>query len=139
MATLYNRTGRTGGAASDIDGEDGNNLSDGDICVYSSAPSSDEFDLYMLDADSGATADNLDVIAPATNPGSKRWIRCKNTIWLGLINQSADPPEPASGQCVIWASDGTEKGDAGDVMIAVNVGGTTKVGTLFDYSGGAAW
>ena len=52
---------------------------------------------------------------------------------------SADPSEPASGDTVIWASDGTGKGDAGDVMIASNVGGTTKYGTLFDYSGGAAW
>jgi hypothetical protein len=59
--------------------------------------------------------------------------------FVRLLEQSADPPEPAAGKCIIWLSDGTGKGDAGDVMIASNVGGTTKYGTLFDYSGGTPW
>jgi hypothetical protein len=58
---------------------------------------------------------------------------------LGMKQLSADPSAPATGYSVIWASDGTGKGDAGDVMIASNVGGTTKYATLFDYSAGAAW
>jgi hypothetical protein len=53
--------------------------------------------------------------------------------------QSSDPAEPASGKCVTWASDGTGKGDAGDFLIACNVGGTTTWGTLFDASAGSAW
>ena len=40
---------------------------------------------------------------------------------------------------VIWQSDGTGKGDAGDVLIAAKTSGTTKWATLFDHSGGAAW
>lgn len=56
-----------------------------------------------------------------------------------LKEQSSDPDEPAEGVAVIWLSDGTGKGDDGDVMIAVKAGGTTKYGTLFDHSGGSAW
>lgn len=62
-----------------------------------------------------------------------------STERLNLLERSADPPEPENGKGVIWLSDGTGKGDDGDVMIAVNVDGTTLYGTLFDYSGGAAW
>jgi len=36
-------------------------------------------------------------------------------------------------------ADGSGKGDDGDVLIASNPDGTTKWGTLFDYSGGGAW
>jgi len=48
---------------------------------------------------------------------------------------SADPADPADGETVQWVSDGTGSGDAGDVMMKINVGGTTKVTTLVDYSG----
>jgi hypothetical protein len=58
---------------------------------------------------------------------------------LGLLERSADPVEPGEGECVIWMSDGTGKGDDGDVMIASQAGGTTKYGTLFDHSAGGSW
>lgn len=58
---------------------------------------------------------------------------------LGLLERSADPVEPGVGQCVIWMSDGTGKGDDGDIMVASNVDGTTLTSTLFDYSAGDAW
>ena len=58
---------------------------------------------------------------------------------IGGLERSADPPEPAEGFYVIWMSDGTEKGDDGDVLIASNPDGTTKFGTIFDYSGGGGW
>lgn len=56
-----------------------------------------------------------------------------------LTRQVGDPPEPLAGKGIIWLSDGTGLGDAGDVMIAVNDGTNTKYGTLFDFSGGSAW
>lgn len=59
--------------------------------------------------------------------------------YFGLREKSADPSEPAEGQCVIWMSDGTQKGDDGDVLIAAKAGGTTKWTTLFDHSAGDAW
>ena len=52
---------------------------------------------------------------------------------------SSDPTEPAEGEYKIWMSDGSGKGDDGDVMIASKAGGTTNYGTLFDHSAGAAW
>ena len=58
---------------------------------------------------------------------------------LKIIERSSDPAEPSEGECVIWMSDGTGKGDDGDVMIASQAGGTTNYGTLFDHSGGAGW
>ena len=47
---------------------------------------------------------------------------------------SSDPADPDAGNSVQWVSDGTGTGDAGDVMLKVNVAGTTKVITLIDYS-----
>lgn len=55
----------------------------------------------------------------------------------GSITQkplSADPADPAEGYSVTWVSDGTDSGDAGDVMMKINVGGVTKTVTLVDYS-----
>ena len=47
---------------------------------------------------------------------------------------SSDPSDPDAGNSVQWVSDGTGTGDAGDVMMKINVGGTTKIITLIDYS-----
>ena len=55
----------------------------------------------------------------------------------GAVTQeplSSDPADPDAGNSVQWVSDGTGTGDAGDVLLKVNVGGTTKVITLIDYS-----
>jgi hypothetical protein len=55
----------------------------------------------------------------------------------GAVTQeplSSDPSDPDEGNSVQWVSDGTGTGDAGDVMLKVNVAGTTKVITLIDYS-----
>jgi hypothetical protein len=35
---------------------------------------------------------------------------------------------------VQWVSDGTGSGDAGDVMMKINVAGTVKTVTIVDYS-----
>jgi len=64
---------------------------------------------------------------------------CKIAEAIQGLERASDPTEPATGEYVIWMSDGTGKGDDGDVLIASNPDGTTKFGTLFDYSGGAAW
>ena len=62
----------------------------------------------------------------------------KDKYFKGL-ERSSDPPQPSEGQWVLWMSDGTGKGDDGDVMIASTAGGTTTYGTIFDHSGGGAW
>jgi len=57
------------------------------------------------------------------------------------IERSADPPEPAEGEFVLWMSDGSGYGEDGDFCIATNVGGVTKKTTLFDFawSGNDTW
>jgi len=55
----------------------------------------------------------------------------------GAVTQqplSSDPADPDNGNSVQWVSDGTGSGDAGDVMMKINVGGTTKIITLVDFS-----
>jgi hypothetical protein len=58
---------------------------------------------------------------------------------LTIFEKGADPSAPGNGECVIWMSDGSGKGDDGDVMIASNTGAGAKYATLFDYSAGSAW
>lgn len=65
------KTTLTGGGATALDSIDGASLTDGDIafvCV------SGILYVYRLNASSGATDDGLNVIAPDTNAGNKRWI-----------------------------------------------------------------
>jgi hypothetical protein len=113
---------------------------------------------------SDATPDTLsrDTILASTNSGAAvdfsagtKDVRCVHpadrTIYadddgtvsidsiLKLLERSSDPDEPAEGEAVIWMSDGTGKGDYGDVLIASRAGGTTKWGTLFDHWGGSDW
>ena len=55
------------------------------------------------------------------------------------LERSSDPAEPAEGEFIIWLSDGTGKGDDGDVMIASKAAGQANFATLFDHSAGAAY
>jgi len=80
----------------------------------------------------------MDTIIGITEHGGGEGVITLDAV-LQLIERSADPSAPAEGQCVIWMSDGTGKGDDGDVLIASTAGGTTKWATLFDHSAGAAW
>lgn len=53
---------------------------------------------------------------------------------ITLVDQATDPANPDAGNMVMWVSDGTGAGSAGDVMMKINVGGTTKTVALVDYS-----
>ncbi len=63
------------------------------------------------------------------------------SVWpaLTILEKSSDPVQPAEGETVVWMSDGTGKGDDGDVMIASTAGGVTNYTTLFDHSTGTLW
>ena len=50
-----------------------------------------------------------------------------------------DPTQPDEGEGVIWMSDGTGKGDDGDILFASQAGGVTNYAIVFDHSAGAAW
>lgn len=70
MAKLYIRTGITGGSANDLDGVDGNILSNKDVCFTFS--SGGTFVPFMLNETSGAASSST-IVAPAVNAGNKRW------------------------------------------------------------------
>jgi len=50
------------------------------------------------------------------------------------LRESAQPSAPDSGASQIWMSNGTGTGDAGDIMVIINSGGTIKTNTLIDFS-----
>ena len=52
---------------------------------------------------------------------------------------SSDPDEPEEGKAKIWMSDGTGKGDDGDLIIAAKAGGVTRWGILWDFSAASLW
>ncbi|KKK78808.1 hypothetical protein LCGC14_2839860, partial [marine sediment metagenome] len=53
---------------------------------------------------------------------------------LSLIEQGADPSNPAEGNINIWQSDGTGFGDDGDLVAETQAGAVTKTATLIDFS-----
>ena len=73
--TMYTRTLRTGGTSDALDGIDGDDLSEGDIATVYLTDGGIEYKYnYRMDATSGASESDPDIIAPDDNPGSKRWI-----------------------------------------------------------------
>lgn len=53
---------------------------------------------------------------------------------LALVAQSVDPPDPPSGNAIIWMSDGTGTGADGDIMFKVTNGaGTTQTTNLITF------
>lgn len=70
--TVYIKIGLTGGGAGDLDGIDGNDLLDGDICFV--LETGTQYANYVLDDDLGAGEDSPDIIVPDTNPGTKCWV-----------------------------------------------------------------
>ena len=71
----YHCTALTGGGDGALDAIDGNQLEDG-YRAYVIIAATQTFYVYILDADSGAGDNGTTVIAPDTNPGAKRWLKC---------------------------------------------------------------
>lgn len=86
-----------------------------------------------------ATDINVDQIDVTTiNNTTLNVTEIKTTDFQGY-EKSSDPATPAEGHYKIWMSDGTGKGDDGDVLIVSTAGGTTTYKILFDKSAGGAW
>lgn len=93
--------GPSGGTSDFLDGIDGltggpivngqaTPLQDGDI-AYVGSESGDSVTTYILDEDSGQTPDGVGMVAPATNPGLKRWKRKKSYIDQTEVLQAVYP------------------------------------------------
>ena len=95
--------------------------------------------VYNLDHDSfaGFVAEEHIDWTDATDDLKTTGMSCVGHV--KMLERSSDPSEPSEGECVIWMSDGTGKGDDGDIIIASKAGGVTNWTTLFDHSLGAAW
>jgi len=50
------------------------------------------------------------------------------------LDQAAEPGDPADNDAVLWVSNGTGAGDAGDLMCKITEGGGTTTFTMADYS-----
>ena len=75
--------------------------------------------------------------APATTPQKRSFVAgdvIDLDAPLNFTGLSADPDDPVDGEAVLWISDGTDSGDAGDVMMKINVGDTVKTATVVDFS-----
>lgn len=98
----YRKNGFTGGGDNDVDGID---VTESGFLVYSSCfvtvdVGEDVFVNIMYEArESGATADDYNVIIPVNPPayaGDIRWHRCNDPIWAG----DSPPTTPFEG--LIW-------------------------------------
>lgn len=50
-----------------------------------------------------------------------------------------NPEKPANGDATAWVSDGTGLGNAGDMILASTISGTTKYTIIHAYSSGVTW
>jgi hypothetical protein len=89
--TVYmSKTGLIGGEATKLDSIDGAVLVDNDAAFVN--VSNVQY-IYRLDADSGAVESSPNIIAPDTNPGTKRWIlQGLNGASLNMPGLSASLP-----------------------------------------------
>ncbi len=84
----YKFSKSSGGGTGAMDGKDGTSLHDLDLALVLD-PDSDTAKIYLLNENSGKTADGEEIVEPATNAGPKRWEKKKfaqtNTVPVGAI------------------------------------------------------
>ena len=84
----YKFSKASGGGSGAMDAKDGADLEDLDLALILD-PDSDEARLYLLDEDSGETADGNRIVEPLNNAGTKRWKEKRfaqtNSIPVGTI------------------------------------------------------
>lgn len=64
--------------------------------------------------------------------GSSESVVCR---YLYFSEYASDPADPPEGMGVMWMSDGTGTGNAGDIIMKTTQGGTTVTGTVVYASG----
>lgn len=111
---IYCATGLTGGTEGKLDTIDGVNLIDKDMAI---AIDQTTVYLYALDEDSGAAESSPTVIAPDTNPTTKRWIL--QSLHVNDITIADD---------IILATDDVKIGDTLEVVGATQFGDADGTG-----------
>ena len=92
MSKFWPATSLTGGGFGALDKIDGDNLQDEDVAIVTTPGVTGVVYHYTLKADSGAAESSPDVIAPDSNPGTKRWILVE--VFLGKINHLSFKTSP---------------------------------------------
>jgi hypothetical protein len=151
---FYPRTSLTGGVAGSLDNLDGADLADLDIAMVGQTAVDAKF--YVLDDDSGAAESSPGVIAPDTNPGTKRWILLGHTgasftvgntiITDGVLTDSGPFQITTTGQIILNASTSISI-PLGAVLVGANNSkrgyislygdANTQGGTVYLYTGTA--
>lgn len=117
--TVYKRTGRLGATSEYLSQIDGADLLDGDLAFV--VDSSNVFDVYELDDDSGATESSPQIIAPDTNPGLLRWIQKRQSVSGGVPTGTIVAWLPgffADSSNGTFTSNHTTEGDINTVTLA---------------------
>jgi len=100
------------------------NTSNNDV-NFSSGSGEDNVTMYGNDINSGIN-----------NAQIPELFLSKNRITYETLSSDPTTSELAEGRCMVYVSDGSAgaTGDDGDVILAINSGGTVKTTTLADYS-----
>ena len=78
------------------------------------------------------TASTADILLSAAT-----YVKIDETLLMP--HRNTDPAYPADGESILWVSDGTKTGDAGDFFIAASVSGTVRYQKVMDYSACGVW
>ncbi len=143
---IYGFTALTGGTTGCLDNIDGSLLGNQDMAV-GTVLSTGVSRVYALNATSGATADGVYIITPATNAGNKRWILQIPAQRYYSNNLTGDVTMTYSGQFYdgpsvgqptgtgVWFASGEVSFEGNDHFIAKLWDGTTVFKSLnADYS-----
>lgn len=130
-------TALTGGAVGSLDAIDGDTLAeaDGALVVIDGTTYT-----YYLDASSGAGESSPDIIAPDSNPGTKRWI-LQIKVPSGKLQFPASQSASADANTVDDYEEGTWTpslafgGGTTDITYATRDGYYTKIGNIVSVTG----
>lgn len=87
-----------------------------------------DFDVVSLDEQTPQ------MIVPQSGDRYNFPVPVKLSDLLILTEQSADPADPPEGFASLWLSDGSETGDAGDILAKITTAEGTAIRTLADFS-----
>ena len=126
---------RTGGGTNALDSIDGDDVSDGDV-AFVVAANDEGIYIYKLDADSGASEADPNIIAPDSNAGDKRWILQAPILPMRTIADGDTTPSVAGGGIFVTANtsstliSGFDDGVAGQPITLI-IG---DANTILDFS-----
>lgn len=93
-------------------------------------------DIDTFTEKSNPVDNDIVLLEDSANSFAKRKAKVSKLKGVNLEFRSTDPDNPPSGESVLWISDGTASGSAGDVLMKITVGSTTKTFVLVQFNTG---